>query len=121
MFILSVYFNSNQNSYPFSLNHQIIRMIILIRLNGKPFNLQSLHNLAGFPGSSDDKESACNVGDPGLISGLGRPPGEGNGNPLQYSYLENPMDRGAWRATVYWVAKRQTQLSNYHTHLHNHL
>ena len=68
-------------------------MIILIRLNGKPFSLQSLHNLAGFPGSSDDKESACNVGDPGLISGLVRPPGEGNGNPLQYSYLEKSHEQ----------------------------
>ena len=75
-------------------------MIILIRLDGKPFNLQSLHNLAAFPSSSDDKESACNVGDPGLISGLGRPPGEGNSNPLQYSCLENPMHGGAWWATV---------------------
>ena len=48
-----------------------------------------------FPGGSHDKVSACNVGDPGSIPGLGRPPGEGNGNPLQYSYLENPMDGGA--------------------------
>ena len=49
-----------------------------------------------FPGSSDGKVSAYNVGDPGLIPGLGRIPGEGNGNPLQYSCLENPMDRGGW-------------------------
>ena len=49
----------------------------------------------GFPGGSEGKESACNVGDPGLIPGLGRSLGEGNGNPLQYSYLENSMDRGA--------------------------
>ena len=48
----------------------------------------------GFPGGSDDKAPACNAGDPGLIPGLGRSPGEGNGNPLQYSCLENPMDRG---------------------------
>ena len=51
--------------------------------------------------------SACNAGDPGLMPGLGRSLGEGNGNPLQYSYLENPMDRGAWRATVHGVAKSQ--------------
>ena len=57
----------------------------------------------GFPGDSDSKESACNAGDPGLIPGLGRSPGEGNGNPLQYSRLENPMDGGAWRATVHGV------------------
>ena len=63
----------------------------------------------GFPGSSDGEESACNVGDPCSISELGRSPGEGNGNPLQYSCLENPMDRGAWRATVHGVAKRRTR------------
>ena len=57
-----------------------------------------------FPGGSASKESACNAGDPGLISGLGRSPGGGNGNPLQYSCLENRMDRGAWRATVHGVA-----------------
>ena len=49
-----------------------------------------------FPGSSDGKASAYNVGDPGYIPGLGRSPGEGNGNPLQYFCLENPMDGGAW-------------------------
>ena len=58
----------------------------------------------GFPGGSDGKESACNVGDWGLIPGLGRSPGEGNGNPLQYSGLENAMDRGAWW-TVLGVTK----------------
>ena len=63
-----------------------------------------------FPGCSDGKEPACNVEDLGSIPGLGRSPGEGNGYPLQYSYLENSMDRGAWWATVYGVA--QTQLSN---------
>ena len=59
---------------------------------------------------SDGKESACSMGDPGLIPGLGRSPGEGNGNPLQYSYLENPMDRGAWWAADHGVAKSQTRL-----------
>ena len=56
--------------------------------------------LQGFPGGSDSKESACSAGDLGLIPGSGRSPGEGNGNPLQYSCLENSMDTGAWRATV---------------------
>ena len=51
---------------------------------------------SGFPGDLDGKESACNAGDTGLILGLGRSRGEGNGNPLQYSYLEHPTDRGAW-------------------------
>ena len=54
------------------------------------------------------KESACNAGDVGLIPGSGRSPREGNGNPLQYSCLENPMDRGAWQATVHGVAGSQT-------------
>ena len=62
----------------------------------------------GFPGASNSKESACNVGDPSLIPGYGRSPGEGNGNPLQYSFLENSMDRGAWQATVHRVAKSWT-------------
>ena len=65
----------------------------------------------GFPGGSDSKESACNAGDLGLIPGLGRFPRGGHGSPLQYSSLENPMDR-AWRATVHEVPKSQTQLSN---------
>ena len=60
----------------------------------------------GFPGGSGGKESMCNVEDPGLIFGLGRIPREGNGYPLQCSYLENPMDRGAL-----WIAKSRAQLS----------
>ena len=59
----------------------------------------------GFPHSSVGKESACSAGDLGSIPGSGRSPGEGNGNPLQYSCLENSMDRGAWRATVHGVAR----------------
>ena len=66
----------------------------------------------GFPVGSDGKDSACSVGDLGLIPGSERSPGEGNGNPLQYSCLENSMDRGAWRAIVYGVAKSRTQLSD---------
>ena len=66
-----------------------------------------------FPGGSDSKVSAYNAGDPGSIPGLGRSPGEGNGNPLQYSCLENPMDGGAWWAIVHGVAKSQTQLSDF--------
>ena len=65
----------------------------------------------GFPGDSDGKESACNAGDLGSIPGSGRSPGEGNGYPLQYSCLENPMDRVAWQATVHGVTKSQTRLS----------
>ena len=64
--------------------------------------------MKGFPGGSDSKESICKAGDPGSILGLGRSPGEGNGYPLQYSFLENPIDRGSWWATVHGVAKSQT-------------
>ena len=67
----------------------------------------------GFPGGSEVKASACNAGDLGLIPGLGRSLGEGNGNPLQYSCLENPMGRGAWWATDQGVAKSRTRLSNF--------
>ena len=67
----------------------------------------------GFPGGSEVKESACNAGDLGSIPGLGRSPGEGNGNPLHYSGLENPMDRGAWWATVHGFAKSRTRLSDF--------
>ena len=63
-----------------------------------------------FPGGSDGKASASNVGNPGSILGSGRSPGEANGNPLQYFCLENPMDREAWQATVHAVTKCQTQL-----------
>ena len=62
----------------------------------------------GFPGGSDGKESSCNVGDLGSIPGLERSPGEGKGYSLQYSGLEDSMDRGAWQATVHGVAKSQT-------------
>ena len=71
------------------------------------------YRIEGFPGGSEVKASASNAGDPGLIPGLGRSPGEGNGNPLQYSCLENPVDEGAWRATVHGVTKSQTQLSDF--------
>ena len=61
-----------------------------------------------FPGGSDGKESACNAGDLGLTPDLGRSAGEGKGYPLQYSCLDNPMDRGAWRTTVHGVAESDT-------------
>ena len=69
----------------------------------------------GFPDDSDGKESACSAGDLGLIPGWGRSPGGGHGNSLQYSRLENPMDRRAWRATVHGVSKSQTRLSTAHS------
>ena len=66
----------------------------------------------GLPWWLSGKESACQAGDPGSIPGLGRSPGEGNDNPLQYSCLENPMDRGAWRVTGPGVTKTGTRLSD---------
>ena len=66
-----------------------------------------------FPGGSDGKASVYNAGDLGSSPGLGRSPGEGNGNPLQYCCLENPTDRGAWYVTVYGVAKSWTLLSDF--------
>ena len=69
--------------------------------------------LLGFPGDSDGKESACIARDPGSTPESGRSPGGGNGHPLQYSCLENSMDRGAWCATVHGDTKSQTRLSDY--------
>ena len=63
---------------------------------GGEIMLITISTIIGFPGGSEVKASACNVGDPGSNPGSGRSPGEGNGNPLQYSCLENPMDGGAW-------------------------
>ena len=70
----------------------------------------------GFPYDSDGKESAGNAGEWNSFPGSGRSPRGGNGNPLQYSYLENPMNRGAWWATDHGIAKSWTGLSNSHTH-----
>ena len=77
----------------------ILRIVFVLFM--VPFAVEKL----GFPSGTDGKESACNAGDPG------RSPGEGNGNPLQYSCLGNPMDRGAWQAIVHRVAKSQTGLT----------
>ena len=71
------------------------------------------YHLTMFPGGSEVKASACNVGDLSSIPGSGRSLGEGNGNPLQYSCLENPLDRGAWCAAVHGVAKSRTRLSDF--------
>ena len=66
----------------------------------------------GFPCGSDGKESACDAGDLGSISGSGRSPGEGNGYPFQYSCLENSTDRGTWQAAVHAIAESQTRLND---------
>ena len=70
-----------------------------------------MHVLGGLPWWLNGKEYTCSAGDTGSIPGSGRSPGGGHGNPLQYSCLENPMDTGAWRATVHGVEKSQTRLS----------
>ena len=74
----------------------------------------------GFPGGSDGKETACNTGNLGSISGSGRSLGERNGNPFQYSYLENSMDRGAWWATAHGVTKSQTHWPTNTTNIETH-
>ena len=86
----------------------LTRQIFVGKVMSLLFNMLSR---LGFPGGSEVKASACNAGDLGSIPGSGRSPGEGNGNPLQYSCLENPMDRGVWWATVHGVAKSRTRLS----------
>ena len=90
-----------------------LQMIIVSRVSQTENNkYHILTHVCGFPSGSDGKESACNTGDLGSIPGLGRSPGERNGRPLQYSCLENSMERGAWWATVHRVTKSRTRLSD---------
>ena len=84
-----------------------------ILFKGQSQNFQNRRPLSYFSGGSDGKASAPSAGDLGSIPGSARSPGEGNGNPLQYYCLENPMDRGAWWATVHGVTKSQTRLSDF--------
>ena len=79
-----------------------------LTLGSSPTLMKGIHIQMGFPGGSDGKASACNAGDLGLIPGLGRPPGEGNGNPLQYSCLEKSMDGGVW--LCFYLAERTREL-----------
>ena len=82
--------------------------ILFVKRAGVPSYSTSGYLSEGLPCSSNGKQPACDAGDQGLIPGLGSSSGEGNGNPLQYSCQENPIDREAWRATVHGVAKSQT-------------
>ena len=102
--------NLGRNSSCRSLDkgHEIIRRNLLSSFA----SWRAAIKVAFFPGGSDDKESTCNVGDLGSSPGLERSPGGGHDNPLQYSCLENPTDRGTRRAAVHGVVKSRTQLSN---------
>ena len=101
-------------SFPLSLSHRQLRTTRLQSVKGPTtaaFRIW-LWICLGFPGGSDGEESACNAGDLGSIPWLGRSPREGNGNPFQYSCVENSTDRGAWWAMVHGVGKNWTRLSN---------
>ena len=93
------------------------QLIVIHRVKGfSVVNKAEVDVFLGFPSGSMGKESVCNAGDTGdagLIPGWGRSSREGNGNPFQYPCLENPMDGGAWKATVHGVAKSRTQLSDF--------
>ena len=80
-----------------------------MRLQRVGYNLATEQQQQQMQLSFISKAPACNAGDPGSIPGSGRSPGDGNGNPLQYSCLENPMDRGAWRATVHRVVHKESE------------
>ena len=102
-------FLSYWNLINIALLDKDIFLVTFRRISKKHSHLMSY---SGLPRWLSGKESACNARDVGLIPGSGRYPGKGNGNPLQYSSLENSMDRGAWWATVYGASNSQTQLSN---------
>ena len=88
--------------------------LILWHGHNKGQKWQAPNRSIRFPGGSDDKESACNAGDPGSIPGLRRSPGEGKGNPLQYSCLKNPMDGGTWQTTVHGGHKESIMAESLH-------
>ena len=110
LYILNLLFNSLISAFMFIMSHFNLSFFacfaVLVQFLKIAFTM-------GFPPGSVVKVPACNAGDLGLIPGSGRSPGEGNGNPLQYSCLENPMDGGAWWATVHGVSKSRTRLSNF--------
>ena len=96
------------------MGHHLLQQLMSFSVQGITIlDLNTLSpNSRGFPGGSDNKESASNVGDPGSIPGSGRSYGEVHSNSLQYSCLENSMDRGAWQVTVHGVTQSQTQPSD---------
>ena len=96
---------------PVKCNKLIGYFIYQLRITG--FLELEMTLFTGFPGGSEDKASSCKAGDAGSIPGSGRYPGEGNDNPLQYSCLENSVDRGDWWATAHRVTKSRTQQSDF--------
>ena len=96
---------------PVKCNKLIGYFIYQLRITG--FLELEMTLFTGFPGGSEDKASFCNAGDAGSIPGSGTYPGEGNDNPLQYSCLENPVDRGDWWATAHRVTKSRTRQSDF--------
>ena len=113
----SIHTHHSLPSHDMSTKH-ILKRIVRYHIFSEYFLYRYVPNIIwdiSFPGGSDGKASACCVGDPGSIPGLGRSSGEGNGNPLQYSCLENPMDQGAWWAMVHRVSKSRTQLTRLST------
>ena len=107
---------TRKNNISFIVQRQIHQIYCLMSLlfifKIIQYHLLFNQHILIFPGGSDGKESACNAGDLGSIPELGRSPGGGHGNPLQYSCLENSMHRGVWRAIIHGIAKSQTQLSD---------
>ena len=105
--LLGCYQDSDVKCFPYDMCFVKVSFFPLSIIFGFVLFLAGL----GFPGSSDGKEYTCNAGDLSSVPGLGKSPGGGHGNPLQYSCLENSVDRGAWRATVHRFTKRGTRLS----------
>ena len=98
------------------LPFEVVCILSMERVSKETHFLPIKKQQAEIAGGSDGRESACNAGDLGLILGLGRFAGEGNSYPLQYSCLENSMDRGTWQATVHRVPKSWTWLNDFHFH-----
>ena len=101
---------------PFATILMEFQDIMLSEISQRKTNIVWAHLYVSVPGGSDDKESSCKMGDLGLIPGLARSSGERKGYSLQYSGLENSMDRGAWQAAVHGIAKNWTWLGNFHFH-----
>ena len=99
--------------HSYYLEFRTFTKFVHLNLSFRSWTKTVLDVLWSFPGGSEVKASACNAGDLGSIPRWGRSPGEGNGNPLQNSCLENPMDRGAWWAIVHGVANSRTRLSHF--------